>query len=288
MEKSANEPVFGVVTGVDPELRAIHLSILKLYNRETEVLKAQPTSHSSVNVVNFLAGQAVIFADSALVLLEDSRQPINVPAASVRTCLEAQARANHIIASKGKERERLAAELELLMKVGHEYYELMAIKMAKELSPNPGNTQPRDLPYVPHIQKLYKDTDTSKVSKLEKQYRELSRNWGYTRIVGKDKFLDKAWQSRSEAQPLQPELYLRYTWMCAFVHCDPTSIRLTPILTPLSISYTAVMAEVTALLCFFIALGKEQDSDFVALKKRFIAFDVCGKILPRELLPPVA
>lgn len=46
--------------------------------------------------------------------------------------------------------------------------------------------------------------------------------------------------------------------------------------------------EITALLCFFIALGKEQDSDFVALKNRFIAFDVCGKILPRELLPPVA
>jgi hypothetical protein len=288
MDKSANEPVLGVAAGVDAELRTIHLSILNLYNRETQAIKSQPTSKSSVNVVNFLAGQAVMFADSALILLEDSRQPVNVPAASVRTCLEAQARANHIIAAKGKERERLAAELELLMKIGHEYYELMGIKMAKVMSPNSGNSQPRDLPYVPHIQKLFKDTDTSKVSKLEKQYRELSRNWGYTKIVGKDKFFDKTWMSRSEAQQLQGELYLRYTWMCAFVHCDPTSIRLTPILTPLSVAYTAVMAEITALLCFFIALGKEQDPDFVAVKKQFIAFDVCGKILPREMLPPVA
>jgi hypothetical protein len=288
MDKSANEPVFGVATGVDPELRAIHLSILNLYNRETQAIKSQPTSRSSVNVVNFLAGQAIMFADSTLILLEDSRQPINVPAASVRTCLEAQARANYIIAVKGKERERLAAELELLMKIGHEYYELMGIKMAKEWSPNPSNMQPRDLPYLPHIQNLFKSTDTTKVPALEKQYKELSRKWGYTKIVGRDKFLDKAWMRRSEAQQLQPELYLRYTWMCSFVHCDPTSIRLTPILTPLSVAYTTVMAEITAVLCFFIALGKERDPDFVSVKKQFIAFDVCGKILPREILPPVA
>lgn len=284
MDKPANDSIASLNGAVDPELREIHHITLALYNRETGIIRSNPTSNSSVNAVNFLSNQAVIFADAALVMLEDDKQPINVPAASVRTCLEAQARANHVIAAKGKEREKRAGELEQLMKIGHEYYELLGIKMAREWAPNSSNSQPRDLPYVPHIQKLFKNTDTSKLTKLEKQYKELSREWGYTKIVGRDKFFDKTWMNRSEAQLLQPELYLRYTWLCAFVHCDPASIRLSPVLTPLSLAYTAVMAEIAAVLCFFIALGKENDQDLVNLKNRFIAFDVCEKILPKEHL----
>lgn len=285
MDKPANDPIPNLNGAVDPELREIHHLVLALYNRETAIIRANPASKASVNVISFLSNQAVIFADAALVMLEDDRQPINVPAASVRTCLEAQARANHVIAAKGKEREKRAGELELLMKIGHQYYELLGIKMAKDFAPNSSNSQPRDLPYVPHIQKLFKNTDTSELAKLEKQYKELNREWGYTKIVGRDKFSDKMWMSRSEAQLLQPELYLRYTWLCAFVHCDPASIRLAPVLTPLSLAYTAVMAEIAAVQCFFVALGKENDQGLVNLKKRFIAFDVCEKILPKEHLP---
>jgi hypothetical protein len=63
--------------------------------------------------------------------------------------------------------------------------------------------------------------------------------------------------------------------MCVFVHCDPASLNLAP--TPLSLAYIAVIAEVAAVLCFFVALGKEKDQDLKNLKKNLIAFNVNGK-----------
>ena len=47
--------------------------------------------------------------------------------------------------------------------------------------------------------------------------------------------------------------------------------------TPLSLAYVAVIAEVAAGLCFFVALGKEKDQDLLNLKKNLIAFNVNGK-----------
>ena len=96
---------------VDQELKSIHHAALLIYNRETLHIRSNPTSVHSINATNFLAGQATIFADAALLLMEDARQPLNVPAALLRTCLEAQARANHIIAAKGKAREDRARNL---------------------------------------------------------------------------------------------------------------------------------------------------------------------------------
>src|SRR5271154_3995964 len=107
---------------IDPEHRAIHFDVLNIYNRETTLIRSKPTSVDSINATNFLAGQATIFADAALVLMEDARQPLNVPAALLRTCLEAQARCNHIIGAVGQERENRASELVQLMHCGHEYY----------------------------------------------------------------------------------------------------------------------------------------------------------------------
>jgi hypothetical protein len=38
---------------------------------------------------------------------------------------------------------------------------------------------------------------------------------------------------------------------------------------------------VAAVLCFFVAFGKEKDQDLVNLKKNLIAFNVNAKTLPR-------
>lgn len=271
---------------VDPQLRAIHRAVLEIYNRETTRIKSNPTSVVSINATNFLAEQATIFADAALFLMEDARQPLNTPAALLRTCLEAQARANHIVAVAGKEREQRANEFLQLMNVGHDYYETMAIQKTKDFAPDASNYLPRDLPYLPHIKRLTENTDTSKLKALEKQYKLLAQNWSYSKIIGRKDLLDAVWQNRSEAQRLQPELYLRYIQLCAFVHSDPASLKFAPLLTPLSVTYIAVMAEMAALLCFFVALGKEKDQDLLNLKKSFIAFDVNEKILPKKDLPP--
>jgi hypothetical protein len=272
---------------VDAELKQLHIAAMNLYNRETAYLHSNPTSIVSINAVNFLAGQATTFADSALFLMEDARQPLNAPAALLRTCLEAQARANHIIAVVGKEREQRANELQQLMHVGHDYYVTMSIQMTKDFAPNASNSLPRNIPYLPHIKRLTDSIDTSKLKTLEKQYKLLGQNWSYSKVIGRKELLDPVWQNRSEAQRLQPELYVRYIQLCAFVHSDPASLKLAQLLTPLSVAYTAVMAEIVALLCFFVALGKEKDQDLFNLKKRFIAFDPNEKILPKKDLPPI-
>jgi hypothetical protein len=272
--------------GVDPEHRAIHLEALNVYNRETTIIRSNPTSVGSINATNFLAGQATMFADAALILMEDSRQPLNVPAALLRTCLEAQARANHIIAAKGKERERLASELMQLMYIGHDYYEKSAIQLMKDSVPDESKLLLRDRPYFPSMKFILGKVDTSNLETLKKQYKQISGNWTYGKVVERDKFGDPTSLSRSEAQPLQPVLNLTYMQCCAFVHCDPASIKHGQILTAVGVAHALVLAEVIALLSFFVALGKERDQDLVNIKKRIIAFDVNEKILPKKDLPP--
>jgi len=264
---------------VDPELKAIHIAVHNLYNRETTFIQSNPTSAASIKATDFLANQAILFADTALYLMEDVRRPINAAAALLRTCLEAQARANHIVAMAEQERERLANEFLQLMTVGHEYFETLAKQMTKDFTPDVFNTLPRDLPYLAALKPLVEKCDTSNLEALKSQYAALRRNWNYDRIIGRGR-LDPAWQNRSDAQRLQQELDYRYVTMCAFVHSDPASLKLAP--TPLSVSFIAVLAEVVAVRCFFVAIGKEKDQDLLNLTKSLIAFNVNEKTLPSK------
>jgi hypothetical protein len=270
---------------IDPEHRAIHLEVLNIYNRETTIIKSKPTSVDSINATNFLAGQATIFADAALILMEDARQPLNVPAALLRTCLEAQARANHIIAVKGEERESRAKELVQLMHVGHDYYVKSCIQLMKDSILDESKLLPRDRPYFPAMKSKLGTIDTSNLEALKKQYKQISNNWTYGKVIERDKFGDSISMNRSEAQPLQPVLNLAYMQSCAFVHCDPASIHHGQILTTIGLAHALVLAEIIAVMSFFTALGKEQDQDFVNIKKRFKALDVNEMILPKIDLP---
>lgn len=271
---------------VDHELRAIHLDALNIYNRETMIVRSNPTSTASIKATNFLAGQATMFADAALILLEDTRQPVNVPAALLRTCLEAQARANHIIAVVGAERESRASELVQLMEIGHEYYKNKTIELMKAVIPDETKLLARDRPYFPAMKSMSAEIDTSNLKELKKQYERINKNWSYGKVIERDKFGDPKSLTRSEAQPLQPMLNLAYMQSCSFVHSDPASLKHSKLLSPVTVAYTAVLAEVIAILCFFVAVGKERDQELVNIKKRIKAFDVNERILPKRNLSP--
>ena len=270
---------------VEPELMAIHQGLLWLHNREATLLKAAPTKANSINATNFLSTQAVMFADAALVLMGAAQQPLGVPVALLRTCLEAQARSNHIIATKGVAREALADELVQLMDLGHQYYEKKVIALSKDLVDDPTKLMSRDRAYAPSMKFLYDQTDLSNLKVLKKTYDDLSRKWTYGIVVERQKFKDPSVLSRSEAQPLQPALDLTYTQCCAFVHSDPVSIRHQSLLTKVGVAYTLVLSELIAVMCFFTALGKESDPDLITLKKTLKAFDVNEKVLPKAALP---
>ena len=72
---------------------------------------------------------------------------------------------------------------------------------------------------------------------------------------------------------------------CAYVHCDPTSIKHGQILTTVGLAHALVLTEIIAVMSFLTALGKEKDQDFVNIKMRFKALDVNEKILPKKDLP---
>jgi hypothetical protein len=270
---------------VDPELRAIHFEALNLYNREISIARSVPTIADSIRATSFLAEQATIFADAALILMEDARQPLNVPAALLRTCLEAQARSNHIIAAKGGERENRASELVKLMHIGHEYYYKSAIQQMKDFISDESKLLPRDRPYFAGMKSMANEIDTSNLVPLKRQYKQISNNWTYGKVIERDKFSDPASLNRSEVQPLQPMLDLTYMQCCAFVHCDPASIQHRQLLTPVSVVYSLVLTEMITIFCFFVALGKEKDQDLVNLKKRIMTFDINERILPKKDIP---
>jgi hypothetical protein len=268
---------------VDPQLRALHHALLSIYNKETERIRANPTTIASINATNFLAGQAVGFADAAIFLMEDNRQPLDVPVALLRTCLEAQARANHITAAIGTEREDRAGELVRLMEIGRAYYEKLVIQSYKDTDES--QYLARDKAYLPAMKKLLGAVDTSDHKTLKKELDQLAQRWTYGKVIERSKFGEPAVLNRSEAQRIQPALYLCYLQCCSFVHADPVSLRHKQFLTKTGVTYNLVLAEIVAGLCFFIALGKESDQDLVNIKKAIIAFDVNDRILPKDKLP---
>jgi len=270
---------------VDLELKAIHNEALNIYNRETLILKSKPTPIDSINTTNYLAGQAIKFADAALILMEDVSQPLDVPAALLRTSLESQARANHVVAATGKERESRANELIQLMHKGHDYYEKLCVQASKDMITDESKLLPRDRPYFAAIKSFLWKIDTSDLKNIKNQYEEINRKWGYGKVIEKDKFGDPSSLNRSEAQPLQRGLHLAYLQSCAFVHSDPASLKHGQRITKVGLTHAIVLAEVIAILCFLTTLGKETDQDFLNIKKRIRAFDVHEKILPRKELP---
>jgi hypothetical protein len=157
--------------------------------------------------------------------------------------------------------------------------------MMKDFIPDETNLLPRDRPYFPAMKSKLGEIDTSDLEALKKQYKQISSNWTYGKVIERDKFRDPISMKRSEAQPLQPMLNLAYMQSCAFVHCDPASIKHGQILTTVGLAHTLVLAEIIALLSFFTALGREQDQDLIKIKKRIIALDVNEKILPKKDLP---
>jgi hypothetical protein len=68
--------------------------------------------------------------------------------------LEAQAKANHIIALAGEEREKLAFDFLQLQDAGHEYFDGLALQKTKDFKPDASNTLPRELPYLAAIKPL--------------------------------------------------------------------------------------------------------------------------------------
>jgi hypothetical protein len=257
---------------LDPQLLEIFSAAANLYNREAMQVQSPPNPSASVNAMFFLANQAVLFADAALFILRDEAQPLIPVAALLRTCLEAQARANHIVALVGDQRETRAKEFIGFMKVGEDYFETMLGQTNKDFPPDLSICSDKARPILEALKPHWEAIKISDLKKLKKQQKDLNKNWSYGEVIGRAKFSDANWQKRTEAQTLQPSLYLAYIQACSFVHCDPASLKFQTSLTRLDIAFTAVVAEVIALLSLFDALGKSKDAELLRIKTALITY----------------
>ena len=262
---------------VGAELKAIHNGAMSLYNREEAILTATPPVVDSVNATKFLAGRAKLLADSALLLMEAPQQPLNVPFALLRTCLEAQARAVHIATATGAEREKLAGEFLQLIRIHHEYYTKCAIQMEKDMTFT--ECQPCDRQDFEVMQSYLRRTDTSDLKKIKKRYDQLNLKWDHGAVAEQIQLQSKAPLNLAAPPPLQRELHLAYLRSCSFMYSDPAILK--QLITPAIVAHKLVLAEVISIFCFFTALGKEGDQDLLNIKTSAFNFDVNKKTLSK-------
>jgi hypothetical protein len=259
---------------LDPQLIEIFDAAVDLYNRETKLLESATESSASINATHFLARQAFQFATAALSLMEDARQPLFPAAALLRTCLEAQARANHIVAATGEDREKLATEFFDMLTAGRDYYEVLTADWYKKFGSEVPALLSKDKRILEAIQAKIEKIDTSQLKNLRAKHQKLSSEWSYATVIGRDKMTDPNWQMRTGPQGIQPSLYLHYVQYCSFVHCDPTSLRFEGKLNVLAEGHCAVLAAFSALTSFMTALGKCADPKFQEIRKAMVAFSV--------------
>jgi hypothetical protein len=171
------------------------------------------------------------------------------------------------------------------MEAGGEYHKMLTIQLVKEFPTDPSKYAARDRPYLPHIEKMIVETDTSNVKARERQYRAMAGGWSYTKVIEREKFKDPKSMARSKMQQHQPMLYVTYIQCCSFVHSDPTSLQHRQIMSPIGVLHSTLVAEMIAVWSFFITLGKENDSEVLNLYKRIESVDIHEKILPKKDLP---
>ncbi|MGD0652008.1 MAG: hypothetical protein ABSA97_12885 [Verrucomicrobiia bacterium] len=265
------------IRDLDPQLVRIYEAAVDLYNRQNKAVASLTETSASINATHFLTRQTIVFATAALRHMEDAHQPLMPAVALLRTCLEAQARANHIVAATGVERERLANQFIDMMAAGYDYYRMMITKVNKDDAADIADLPSKAQAIFAAIKPMVENVDTSTVGALEDRYKDLLKKWTYNNVIGKKSLNDPKWKNRTQVQRLQSGLHVIYVKCCAFVHSDPTSMKLEKELSLLEESHTAVLAIISAINSFFIALGKEDDAALQELNAAMVAFPLAEK-----------
>jgi hypothetical protein len=249
----------------DKTLLSIYGAANGIYNTTVESLGADLRKLASVQATGFFVRHTYIFADASLTLAEDNQL---LPAvALMRTAIEAQARSNHLISFKGEERENKAAELFRLFELSRNYYKGLMVKS--------GLAVPIDWTKVPNcptetaelITKSFAEFDRAKFDALRKEYESLSREWSYEKVIGRKSFGDPKWDFRTQVQILQQTLELSYVLGSFAVHPDLMSHPTEKMISVGEIMRDATVVAVSAVYCYLVAVGKQDDPRF----KRLIA-----------------
>jgi len=247
----------------DQKLLGFWCAARDIYNEAVKSPSEEVLKLNSVKIASFFVQHSYRFSDASLMLA--ANDDILPAVALMRTAIEAQARANHLISFTGQERESKAAELFRLFELSRKYYAGLMMKSVSSVKIDWANVFEWPPETRAQITKWLGEYDVSKLGTLRKEREKLGRKWSYAEVIGRKSFGDAQWNSRTPIQRLQQSLDISFALGSSAIHPDLMSH-----LTEKMISAHEIMSEATAVAvcvvyCYLVTIGRQNDSKFKQL-----------------------
>lgn len=239
----------------DQKLLGFWCAAREIYNVAVKCPSEEMSKLDSVRATSFFVQHSYRFADASLMLAANNDL---VPAvALMRTAIETQARANHLISFKGKEREDRAAGLFRLSELsGKRFVNLMAnsIRSAANIQNCP--------PKIREVANKLCPEPAAESEALRKERESLQSRWKYGTVIERRSFGDTEKNLRTPFQQIQHTLDVAYNLGSFCLHPDLTSLRLDKMHPTNEIMADAAAVAVCVVYCYLVAIGRQNDPRF--------------------------
>ena len=215
-----------------------------------EVLKLD-----SVKVASFFVQHSYRFADASLMLAANN--DVLPAAALMRTAIEAQARANHLVSFNGREREDKAAELFRLFELNGKRFANLLKKSVR------GAAKVQGCPV--RVRKVIEGSvaePAAEAKSLREERRSLEGKWGYGAVIERQFFGDAKKNSRTPFQQIQQTLDIAYNLGSFALHPDLMSLQAEKMLSTNEIMEYAAAVAVCVVHCYLVTVGMQNDPQF--------------------------
>jgi len=181
-----------------------------IYNKALKSPSEEVSKLTSVQIASFLVVHSFRFSEASLLLA--ANDDILPAVALMRTAIEAQARANHLISFAGKAREDKATELFLLDEISRRYYAGSMMKSISSLKIDWANIFHWTPEARAQVSKWLAEFDVAKHEELRKERLKLRHewDWDYRTVIGRKSFDDPQWNTRTPFQRIQQSLAISF------------------------------------------------------------------------------
>jgi|ERR1017187_5056402 hypothetical protein len=244
----------------DQKLLGVWGAARDIYNEAVKSPSEEVSKLDSVKVTSFFVQHSYRFADASLMLA--ANDDILPAVALMRTAIEAQARANHLISFNGQEREDKAAELFRLLELSRKYYAGLMLKSVISVKIDWANVFHWPPETRTQITKWLTEFDASKLKTLRDEREKVGGKWSYGAVIGRKSFGDAQWNLRTPIQRLQQSLDISFALGSSAIHPDLMSSFTEKMVSTHEIMSDATAVAVCVVYCYLAAIGKQDDSNF--------------------------
>jgi hypothetical protein len=235
----------------------------QVYNTAAQSLSEEIAKLDSVKITSLLVRHSYRFSDAALMLA--ANDDLLPAAALMRTAIEAQAVANHLISFTGPVREQKAAELFRLSKLNREYHSGLMMKSISSVKIDWANVFNWSPEARAQVAKLLAEFDSAQFDSLREERGKLSNDWKYGKVIGRKFFDAPHWNSRTPIQRVQQTLDVLYNLYCSAVHPDPSACVTEKLLSAHDLVSAAATVAVYVVYCYLVTIGRQEEPRFKQL-----------------------